>query len=178
MPSTARRLGAALAAAAVLAGCGSDDGLADGEVLPGLVLTAPEGTVGRTIEGNGGRTYTGVLDDRNVAVFVEVVPNGPTVDFRVDDVESLAADDGATLDEGPTDVDVPGAEAASRVALTDPRGFVTASTLFATAGSTSISIIVEAPTGSSLDVDAILDSVKIDADRLDADFEPSPPAGG
>lgn len=141
--------------------------IADGEVLPGVRLEVPDTAVVTTAELPNGRSYIGALDDEEVAVFVEVSPDGPDVATRTADVESLGESGQGTLEEPTAAVDVDGADDAARVAATDPSGRVTATMVAITAGRNAVTVIVEAPVGTEVDVDAILATLAIDPARLD-----------
>lgn len=142
------------------------DDLEEGEVVPGVRIDAPvdeETSTGQPIP--TGSAFVGSLAGETGALTVNVELDYPgDVDGLLAGIDALVESGQAEVTDGPSDAEVEGADDAQRVELTSEGA--TAVAVFAIAGGNGISVAVESIEGADLDVDAILDSIVIDPDRL------------
>lgn len=144
--------------------------LEDGEVVPGVRLDAPiDEDVSQGQPTPTGSAFIAALGDETGALTVNVEFEGQELDDMLAGIEALVESGQAEITSGPDEIDVEGADEASRVELSDPEGGATAVAIFATVDGNSISLAVEVVQGSDIDVEAIIGSIEIDGDRLQAE---------
>ncbi len=143
------------------------DTLTADEVVPGVSLDAPvdEGA-SQAQPTPTGSAFVGSLADQNGAVTVNVEFEGQSLDELLAGIDDLVEAGQAEVTSGPEPIEIEGADEASRVELAAPGGQAMATGIFATVDGNAISIAVEVLEGSDIDVEAIIDSIVIDADRL------------
>src|SRR5690606_39035313 len=108
--------------------------LEDGEIVPGVYLDVPGGDeiqvqvqAQPTPTGSG---YIAALPDQSGAVSVNVEFDGPELDELLAGVDDLVESGQAEVAAGPDEVDVEGADEASRIELAAPEGGATAVGIF------------------------------------------------
>jgi hypothetical protein len=140
----------------------------EGEVLPGVRLEVPEEQNAEVQQQPlpTGAGYVASLPEQGGAVFVDVEYEGTSLDELLDGIDALVEAGQAELEDGPNDIDVEGADEAARVDLVDPTGEAQAIGVFASVDGVAVSLAVETPVGTDLDVDSIIDSLALDAERL------------
>jgi hypothetical protein len=159
--------------------------LEDGEVVPGVRIDAPideDAAQGQPTP--TGSAFIAALAEETGALTVNVEFEGQELDQMLGGIEALVESGQAEVTSGPDEIEVAGADEASRVELSAPGGDATAIGIFATADGNSVSIAVEVLQDADIDVEAVIDSIEIDADRLQAegtleldDAETDPDAG-
>jgi hypothetical protein len=100
-------------------------------------------------------------------VSLNVEFDGQSIDELLSGIDDLVEAGQAEISEGPDDIEVEGADEAVRVELASPEGGATATGIFATADGHAISLAIEVTDDSAIDVEAMIDSLRIDADRLE-----------
>lgn len=143
--------------------------LEEGEVVPGVRLEVPPAAEQQAQPLPAGAGFVAALEDESGAIFLDVQHEGASVDELLADIEALVDEGQAELTETPTEIEVEGADEATTFELTDPTGAAFATGVFATTGTTAVSLAIEVPADSDLDVQAIVDSLVIDPDRLTAE---------
>lgn len=143
--------------------------LEEGEVVPGVRLEVPEGADVQAQPLPTGAGYVAAFQDGSGAVFLDVQHDAVTLDELLADIDTLVAEGAAEMSAPPRELDVEGADEAATFELTDPTGEAIATGVFATVGTTAVSLAIEIPADSDLDVAAIVDSLAIDPDRLSAE---------
>jgi hypothetical protein len=140
------------------------------EVVPGVSLQAPVDD--DTFEAQPtptGSAYVASLEGQTGAVTVNVEFEGQSIDELLSGIDVLVESGQAEVTSDPEDVEVEGADEAQRVELAAPGGQATATGIFAIADGNAISIAVEVLEDADIDVEAIIDSIVIDAERLQAE---------
>lgn len=148
-----------------------DGDLEGGEVIPGVTLEVPEGGEVQAGPGPGGAVFQSLYADTGAVVFVEAAVAGLSVDELLQGLEGIEESGEAEITSEAEDVDVPGADEARRVSLVDVNGRE-ATLVVATAGDAAVSMAIEADEGSDFDPEPIIDSLKLDGDRIE---EGAPP---
>ncbi len=153
-----------------------DGDLEDGEVVPGVRMDEPEGADIQAGPVPTGSAYVATLPEETGLVFVEVgVGVGVGVDELLGQAEEIEASGQGTIESGPDEIEVTGADEAGRIDLvevTGGSGTADATLVAAIAGESAVTIAFEMPTDSGdLDVDALIGSIEFDADRLDESGE-------
>ncbi|MEX1178411.1 MAG: hypothetical protein WEB09_08105 [Nitriliruptor sp.] len=144
--------------------------LEDGEVVPGVTLDAPvDDGQSQAQPTPVGSAYVGSLGEQSGAVTVNVEFDGQSLDELLAGIDTLVESGQAEVTSEPEDVEVEGADEASRIELAAPGGEATATGIFATADGNAISIAIEVLEGSDIDIDSIIDSIVIDPARLQAE---------
>jgi hypothetical protein len=144
--------------------------LEDGEVVPGIRIDAPideDAAQGQPTP--TGSAFIAALADETGALTVNVEFEGQELDQMLGGIDALVESGQAEVTSGPDEIEVEGADEASRVELAAPSGDATAIGIFATADGNSISLAIEVLQDADIDVEAIIDSIEIDADRLQAE---------
>jgi hypothetical protein len=144
--------------------------LEDGEVVPGVRIDAPideDAAQGQPTP--TGSAFIAALADETGALTVNVEFEGQELDQMLGGIEALVESGQAEITSGPDEIEVAGADEASRVELSAPGGDATAVGIFATVDGNSVSIAVEVLQDADIDVEAVIDSIEIDADRLQAE---------
>jgi hypothetical protein len=142
--------------------------LEDGEVVPGVRMDEVEGADVQAGPAPTGAAYAATLPDQTGLVFVDVTVG---VEAELDDllaqVDEIESSGQGTIEAGPDDLDVPGADDAARVDLSDASGEADATLVVAVADGSAVSVALEQPAeGGELDIDALVDSIELDAERL------------
>jgi hypothetical protein len=144
--------------------------LEDGEVVPGVRIDAPiDENAARGQPTPTGSAFLAALAEETGALMVNVEFEGQELDQMLGGIEALVESGQAEVTSGPDEVEVAGADEASRVEISAPDGDATAVSIFATADGNSVSIAVEVVEGADIDVEAVIDSIEIDADRVQAE---------
>jgi hypothetical protein len=144
--------------------------LEDGELVPGVSIDAPideEASQGQPTP--TGSAFVAALEGETGALTINVEFEGQELDELLAGIDALVESGQAEVTSEPEETEVEGADEASRVELSAPGGEATATGIFAIAGDNAVSIAIEALEGSDIDVEAIIDSIVIDADRLQAE---------
>jgi hypothetical protein len=164
-----------------LDGDGLDDGedptaapgfedLEDGEVVPGVYLDVPvdDSFPVQAQPTPVGSAYVAAMTDQAGAVSLNVEFDGQSIDELLSGIDDLVEAGQAEVVEGPDEVEVEGAEEAVRIELAAPEGGATATGIFATtAEGHAVSLAVEVTEGSDIDVEAVIDSLRIDPERIE-----------
>lgn len=147
----------------------SFEDLEDGEVVPGVYLDVPvdEEFPVQAQPTPVGSAYVAAMTDQAGAVSLNVEFEGQSVDELLSGIDELVEAGQAEVVEGPDDVEVEGADEAVRVELAAPEGGASATGIFATADGHAVSLAVEVSDEADIDVEAIIDSLRIDAERLE-----------
>lgn len=144
--------------------------LEDGEVVPGVRLDAPideEASQGQRTP--TGSAFIASLEGETGALTVNVEFAGQELDEMLAGIEALVDAGQAEVTEEAEDIEVEGADEARRVELSAPDGGATAVGIFAVADGNSISLAIEVLEDADIDVEAVIDSIEIDTDRLQAE---------
>lgn len=142
--------------------------LEDGELVPGVYLDIPDADqlqvqAQPTPVGSG---YIAAFPDQSGAVSLNVEFDGPPLDELLGGVDELVDSGQAEVASGPEEVEVEGADEASRIELAAPEGGATAIGIFAVADGNAISLAIEVTEGAEVDVEAMIESLRIDPERL------------
>jgi hypothetical protein len=142
--------------------------LEEGEIVPGVYLDVP---VDETFPVQAqptpvGSAYVAAMTDQTGAVSLNVEFEGQSLDELLSGIDDLVEAGQAEVAEGPDEIEVDGADEASRVELAAPEGGATATGIFAIADGNAISLAIEVIDESDIDVEAIIDSLRIDPERL------------
>jgi hypothetical protein len=144
--------------------------LEDGEVVPGVRLDAPiDEEASQAQRTPTGSAFIASLEGETGALTVNVEFEGQELDEMLAGIEALVEAGQAEVTEEAEDVEVEGADEAQRVELSAPEGGATAIGIFARADGNSISLAVEVLEDADIDVEAIIDSIEIDPERLQAE---------
>lgn len=154
--------------------------LEDGELVPGVYMDVP---VDETLPVQAqptplGSAYVAALTDQTGAVSLNVEFEGQDLDQLLEGIDALVESGQAEVTAGPDDIEIEGADEATRVELSAPEGGATATGLFAIADGHAISIAIEVTDEADIDVEAMIDSLRIDADRLEMAGTAEMPDGG
>lgn len=152
--------------------------LEENEIVPGVYLEVPEEQTGQVQAQKTpvGSAYLAALNDQSGAVSVNVQFEGPDVEGQLEAIDAIVESGQAEIAEGPEEIDIEGADEASRVVLTAPEGEATATGLFIVADGNAISLAIEVTEDADVDVDTIVDSLRIDPERLQMAGTAEPPA--
>lgn len=143
--------------------------LEEGEVVPGVYLDVPvdESLPVQAQPTPFGSGYVAALTDQSGAVSLNVEFDGADLGELLASIDALVESGQAEVAAGPETVEVDGADEASRVELAAPEGGATATGLFAIADGHAVSLAIEVSDGSEVDVERIVDSLRIDPDRIE-----------
>jgi hypothetical protein len=143
--------------------------LEDGEIVPGVYLDVPvdESFPVQAQPTPVGSAYVAALTDQTGAVSLNVEFDGQSIDELLGGVDDLVEAGQAEIAEGPDDIEVEGADEAVRIELAAPEGGATATGIFASADGHAISLAIEVTEDSEVDVEAIIDSLRIDPERIE-----------
>lgn len=152
--------------------------LEEGEIVPGVYLDVPAEDSGQVQAQKTpvGSAYLAALDEQSGAVSVNVQFEGPDVEGQLEAIDAIVESGQAEIAEGPEEIEIEGADEASRVVLTAPEGGATATGLFIVADGNAISLAIEVTEDADVDVDTIVDSLRIDPERLQMAGTAEPPA--
>jgi hypothetical protein len=154
--------------------------LEEGELVPGVYMDVP---VDETLPVQAqptpvGSAYVAALTDQTGAVSLNVEFDGQDLDQLLEGIDALVESGQAEVTAGPDEIEIEGAEEATRVELSAPEGGATATGLFAIADGHAISIAIEVTDGADIDVEAMIESLRIDAERLEMAGTAEMPDGG
>jgi hypothetical protein len=143
--------------------------LEEGEIVPGVYLDVPvdESFPVQAQPTPVGSAYVAALTDQTGAVSLNVEFDGQSIDELLSGIDDLVEAGQAEISEGPDDIDVEGADEAVRIELASPEGGATATGIFATADGHAISLAIEVTDDSAIDVEAMIESLRIDTDRIE-----------
>jgi hypothetical protein len=145
------------------------EGLEDGELVPGVYMDVPvdESLPVQAQPTPVGSAYVAAMTDQTGAVSLNVEFDGPELDELLTGIDDLVATGQAEVTDGPDEVEVEGADEAVRVEVAAPEGGASATALFAIADGHAISIAIEVTDDADIDVEEIIDSLRIDPDRIE-----------
>ena len=147
--------------------------LEDGEVVPGVRLEVPDGGNVEAGPGPTGASFSAQYEDQEAVVFIEAAAAGLSLDQLLQGLDQIEESGEAEITDGPSDVDVPGADEAQRIELVDVEGRE-ATLVVAVAGEGAVSLAIEQPGGEGFEVDPIVDSLEVDGDRIGEGAQPMP----
>lgn len=152
--------------------------LQENEVVPGVYLDVPTEATGQVQARKTpvGSAYLAALDDESGAVSVNVQFEGPDVEGQLEAIDAIVESGQAEVTAGPEAIEIEGADDASRVELEAPGGEASATGLFIVADGNAISLAIEVTEDADVDVDTIVDSLRIDPERLQMAGTAEPPA--
>lgn len=154
--------------------------LEDGELVPGVYMDVPvdESLPVQAQPTPFGSAYVAALTDQTGAVSLNVEFEGQDLDQLLEGIDALVESGQAEVTAGPDEIEIEGADEATRVELSAPEGGATATGLFAIADGHAISIAIEVTDDADIDVEAMIDTLRIDADRIEMAGVAEMPDGG